>query len=315
MMKQNKPNTHNLLKLSLIAVLIVVLVSIGFYARGLIENIKVEPEPQPEQTYTVSLNNYKVYQFTDVQYDFIMANVTISSNKSLNLPQNPYTTSEDINLSNTSEYTSYLKSQGYDLKCPLPESSTDLTQTVCLFIPVINRSLNEIILKVSIDRIYNLSFNMNEIAHAGTKAMLGVEEVKPDYTVTILDKNLVSVHSFYTLKTNGDHEEPVFSSQSQIFGFEVTIENNKSTPLYIESTYIIIDGKGTFQQVDPSYLNDEYLPLVKLPITGMKTAYLFMDITDNTVDLYSLKNSELHVFIKLNTKTSYIEVQFMGTTQ
>jgi len=315
MMKNNKPLSKIVFKLSMIAVLTVSLLSLGFYVRGLIENIKTDPDPEPEQTYTVTLNDYKVYQFMDVQYDFIMANVTITSNKTLNLSSNPYTSSENINLANTSEYTNYLQSQGYDLKCPLPESSTALTQTACLFIPVINRSLNELILKVSIDRIYNLSFNMNEISHAGTREMLGVEEPKPDYTATIIDKSLISVHSFYTLKENGDHEEVVFSSQTQIFAFQVTLENNTTTPLSVESTYIIIDGKGTFQSVDPSYLNDEMIPLIGLEFTGMKTAYLFMDITDESIDLYSLQNDSIHVLIKLVNKSTYIEIPFMGTTQ
>lgn len=315
MMKNNKPFSKTLFKLSMITVLTVLLLSLGFYVRGLIENIKTNPDPEPEQTYTVTLNDYKVYQFMDVQYDFIMASVTITSNKTLNLSNNPFTTSEDINLANTSEYTNYLASQGYDLKCPLPESTTELTQTACLFIPVVNRSLNELILKVSIDRIYNLSFNMNEIAHAGTREMLGVEEPKPDYTATIIDKSLISVHSFYTLMENGDHEDVVFSSQSQIFAFQVTLENNTTVPLSIESAYVIIDGKGTFQSVDPNYLNDELTPMIGLEFTGMKTAYLFMDITDESIDLYALQNDSVHVYIKLLNKTSYIEIPYMGSTQ
>lgn len=315
MMKNNKPFSKTLFKLSMITVLTVLLLSLGFYVRGLIENIKTNPDPEPEQTYTVTLNDYKVYQFMDVQYDFIMASVTITSNKTLNLSNNPFTTSEDINLANTSEYTNYLASQGYDLKCPLPESATELTQTACLFIPVVNRSLNELILKVSIDRIYNLSFNMNEIAHAGTREMLGVEEPKPDYTATIIDKSLISVHSFYTLMENGDHEDVVFSSQSQIFAFQVTLENNTTVPLSIESAYVIIDGKGTFQSVDPNYLNDELTPMIGLEFTGMKTAYLFMDITDESIDLYALQNDSVHVYIKLLNKTSYIEIPYMGSTQ
>jgi hypothetical protein len=315
MMKNNKPFSQIVFKLSMIAVLTVSLLSLGFYVRGLIENIKTDPDPEPEQTYTVTLNDYKVFQFMDVQYDFIMANVTITSNKTLNLSQNLYESSENINLDNTSEYTNYLQSQGYDLKCPLPESSTELTQTACLFIPVINRSLNELILKVSIDRVYNLSFNMNEISHAGTREMLGVEEPKPDYTATIIDKSLISIHSFYTLNENGDHEEVFFSSQSQIFSFQVTLENNTSNPLSVESTYIILDGKGTFQSVDTSYLNDELTPMIGLEFTGMKTAYLFMDITDETIDLYGLQNESIHVFIKLLNKPTYIEIPFMGSTQ
>jgi hypothetical protein len=314
-MRNNKAISKIVFKLSMITVLTVSLLSLGFYVRGLIENIKVDPDPEPEQTYTVTLNDYKVYQFMDVQYDFIMANVTITSNKALNLSQNPYTSSENINLANTSEYTTYLQNQGFDLKCPLPESSTELTQTACLFIPVVNRSLNELILKVSIDRIYNLSFNLNEISHAGTREMLGVENQLPDYTATIIDKSLVSVHSFYTLKENGDHDEVVFSSQTQIFGFQVTLENNTTVPLNIESAYIIIDGKGTFQSVDSSYLNDEYIPMIGLEFTGMKTAYLFMDITDETIDLYSLQNETIHVFIKVSTNNSFIEIVFLGDTQ
>jgi hypothetical protein len=114
---------------------------------------------------------------------------------------------------------------------------------------------------------------------------------------------------------NGDHEDVVFSSQSQIFAFQVTLENNTTVPLSIESAYVIIDGKGTFQSVDPNYLNDELTPMIGLEFTGMKTAYLFMDITDESIDLYALQNDSVHVYIKLLNKTSYIEIPYMGSTQ
>jgi len=55
--------------------------------------------------------------------------------------------------------------------------------------------------------------------------------------------------------------------------------------------------------------------LIGLEFTGMKTAYLFMDITDESIDLYSLQNDSIHVFIKLVNKSTYIEIPFMGTTQ
>ncbi len=315
-MKNKSTPKNPILKISVIAVLIISILTLGFYIRGQIELVKNDPknDPLPSQTYSVTLDDYKVYQFMDVQYDFIMANVTIASNETLNLTQNLFTTAENINLANTSEYTNYLSSQGYELKCPLPESSTALSDTRCLFIPILNRSLNELILKVSIDRIYNLSFNVNDIVHAGTREMLGVEEPLPDFVATVIDKKLISTHSFFTVNNDGDHEAAMFNSQSQVFGIQVTLQNNTKSPIHIENTYIKIDDKGTFQAIDSTFSTEEYPMLLGKDITAMTTGYLFMEVTDETIDLSSLANKTIHVFIKLSSENNYIEVLFLGNT-
>ncbi len=316
-MKNASRQKSSFIKIGFIGILLVSILSFGFYIRDVIKNLKEDPidNPLPDQTYTVTLDDYKVYQFMDVQYDFIMANVTITSNRELTLPQNPFTTSENINLANTSEYTDYLTNQGFDLKCPLPASESLMANTYCLFIPVVNRSLNDLILKVSINRIYNLSFNINDIAHTGTREMLGVEKPRPDFIATTVDKTLISKRSFYTINNDGDREEAQFGAKSQVFGFQITLENNTTTPIKIESAYITIDGKGTFQMIDPTYLIDEEVSIFGIDITGMKSGYLFMDITDESIDLYATPNDKIHVLIKLANKNSFIEVLFMGTAQ
>lgn len=316
-MKKTQRKKSNLVKISLIAVLTVAILCLGLYVRSLLENKKEGPteNPLPDQTYTVTLDDYKVYQFMDVQYDFIMANITITSNRNLTLPQNPFVTSENINLANTAEYTSYLKSQGYDLKCPNAESTTDLTLTRCLFIPVINRALNDLVLKVTIDKDYNLSFNINDIAHAGTREMLGKAEPKPDFVATTITKKLLSKHSFYRIDVDGNREDAIFPANSQVFGFQITLENNTQSAFKVDNAYITIDGKGTFQCVDPTFKNDDVTPIIGIDITSMKSGYLFIEITNPSIDINALKNENIHVLIKLSNKSSYIEVLFMGATQ
>lgn len=315
-MKSKNNLKKNTLKISVITVLVVSLLSLGFFVRGLVENLPKEiEEPEVIPEYKVTLDDYKVYQFNDVLYDFIMANVTVTSNVEFTLGQQSFTTSENINLINTPEYTDPLTSEGYQLQCPRPSSETALTKTVCLFIPVVNRSLNEVILKVTIDRTYNLSFNMNDSAHAGNRTMLGMPEPTKEFTATILDRSLISTKAFYTINNDGDHIEAAFSSNTQVFGFEVTIENNSKKVFKIESCYLVIDGKDTFQMVDPSYLIDDQITLFNTDISTMETGYLFFDITDETIDLYALQNETIHLMIKLSTRDSYIEVSFMETAQ
>jgi len=313
-MKKTVAPKTNLPKLGLVAFLVIALLSFGFYVRGVIENLpKDDPDTEIKQVYTVSLNDYKVYQFTDLRYDFIMANVTVTSNLAFSLTQDAFTTSENVNLLNIADYTAPLTEDGYQLNCPLPASDSALSKTFCLFVPVVNRSINELILKVDIDRIYNLSFNMNDTAHTGTRGMLGMDEPAQEFTAVILDKSLISTKSFYTLNGDNDHVEAPFSTNSQVFGFQVTLENNSKQVFRIDDAYLTIDNKGTYQKVDPTFLNDDQSSLLKVDISSMKTGYLFFDITDDTLDLYSLQNSEIHLLIKLSTVDSYIEVLFMGS--
>lgn len=312
-MKKKTLKKTNALQLSIIVILVLALLSLGFYVRSMLEQIKKDPgnDPKPQQVYSVTLNDYKVYQFTDIHYDFIMASVTITSNQAFTLKEDPFTTSESTNLIDTKEYTDPLIADGYTLQCPLPTSDTELSKTLCLFIPVINRSTNELILKVSIDRIYNLSFNMNDLTHAGTRSMLGVEEPVVDFTASITNKSLISTKAFYTIN-NGDHVEAPFSSNSQVFGFEVAITNNTSTAIKVEGAYLTIDGKGTFQTVDPTFMNDDQTPLLGVEVTTSSTGYLYIEVTDSAIDLYSLQTSTIHLLVKLSNKSGYIEFLFTG---
>jgi hypothetical protein len=316
-MKNSVNKKTNALKFGVIAVLVFSLLTLGFYVRGLMENLPkdVDDDPDVIPAYTVSLDDYKVYQFNDLLFDFIMANITVTSNVDFTLGQDAFTTSENIILINTPEYTDPLTADGYKLQCPNPASETALSKTFCLFIPIINRSLNEVILKVAIDRTYNISFNMNDTAHAGTRTMLGVAEPTKEFIATILDRSLISTKAFYTINNDGDHIEAAFSSNAQVFGFNVTIENNSKKALKVDSAYLVIDGKDTFQMVDPTYLIDDQTNLINTEITSMDTGYLFFNITDDTIDLYSLQNETIHVMVKLSTRDSYVEVSFTETAQ
>lgn len=312
-MKKTVAPKTNLPKLGLVAFLVIALLSFGFYVRGVIENLpKDDPDTEIKQVYTVSLNDYKVYQFTDLRYDFIMANVTVTSNLAFTLTQDAFTTSENVNLLNIADYTAPLTEDGYQLNCPLPASDSALSKTFCLFVPVVNRSINELILKVDIDRIYNLSFNMNDTAHTGTRGMLGMDEPAQEFTAVILDKSLVSTKSFYTLNGDNDHVEAPFSTNSQVFGFQINVNNLSNKSATIEDAYLVIDNKGTYVLVDESFLIDDPLSIIGLPVSSMKTGYLFFDITDNSFDLYSLSENSLHIFVKVNLLDSYFEVQFFG---
>lgn len=315
-MKQKNAQKPSPTKLGVIAALVIALLSFGFYVRGVIENLpKEDIDPEVKQVYTVTLNEYKTYQFTDVHYDFIMASVTVTSNLAFTLDPNAYTTSENINLINNDEYTSPLIEDGYQLNCPLPTAESELSKTVCLFIPIVNRSLNELILKVDIDRIYNLSFNMNDTAHVGTRGMLGMDEPAQEFTAVIIDKSLISTKSFYTLNTDGDHLEAPFATNSQVFGFQVTLQNLASVSLYVEDAYLYIEDIGTFQIVNQSFLIDDPLPIIGVSITSIKTGYLFFDITDNSFDIYSIQTSKFHLNIKTSLSDQFIEVQFAEDLQ
>lgn len=312
-MKKNQFLMTHILKLSAIAVLVVSLLSLGFYVRAVIENLPEDhDDPVVEQIYTVSLNDYKVYSFNDLRFDFILANVTVTSNLAFTLPQEPFTTSENINLSNSPEYSNPLLADGYQLNCPIDATESDLSKTYCLFIPVVNRSLNELILKVALDRTYNLSFNMNDMAHAGTRGMLGLTEPVEQFTASIIDSTVIGNTTFYILDQDNARQEAPFPTNAQVFGFQVTIENKTSKAIQIETSMLIIDGVGTYQLVDTTYHNDDYLNLVGLEVTSMRTGYLMMTITDSTIDLYSLQSSVVHLLVKLKGSDAMIEIFPLG---
>jgi hypothetical protein len=292
-------------KLALILGLVIAigLLGVGMYA---LMNKPVTPNTTP-QTYTVSVSDYHYFNFEDLEYGFILARVTISSNKLFSIDLSHMNTNEQVELNAVDSYKTPLVNDGYRLTCPGIDEIGGLNTSLCLFIPVLNTSASELVLKVFFDRAYNLSFNLLDETHRGTKAMVGINETFSSFTALITRYRVVSTRSFTVEDAEGGTVEAPFNSQSQVFGFEVRIEN-RSTMTTLETAILTITGVGTYQLVNPEYKTDEEVNLLGLSTSTQQTGFLFFEITDPTLDLSELDPRHLTLSLRAAGETDFVTV-------
>ena len=266
-----------------------------------------EPPVTIDQTYTVKLEGYHYYQLEDVDYGFLLARLAITSNQLFDLNLESMITNELVTLNDTSLYKSPLTDAGYRLNCPGTDDVSGLSATFCVFIPVINRNASELVLKINLDRPHNVSFNLLDETHFGTKTMLGVTEEIATYTATIVKYRSVSTRSFTVEDAEGTIVEAPFSSQSRVLGVEFQL-NSLQASTTIETATLTLSGVGTFQLVNPEYTNDEEITLLGLPVTTMQSGYLFFEITNPDIDLSELDPSILSVSLRASGETRFVSV-------
>lgn len=289
--------------------LIVVLVAaIGFLGVGIASLITKPDDPKPTaQTYTVTLDDYHYFNFEDLEYGFILAQIKITSNQQFEVDLQRMTTNEQLTLNAVDSYKTPLVDEGYVLTCPGTDEVTDLSANLCLFIPIINTTASEAVLKIRFDRAYNVSFNLLDANHFGTRSMVGLEDVITSFTAVVQKYRVVSTRSFTVEDVEGGTVEAPFSSQSQVFGFELQITSLSETTI-IEAATLTITGAGTFQLVNPEFTNDEEINLLGLSAAPQQIGYLFFEITDPDLDLNALDPSTMTIFLRAAGDSDFVAV-------
>lgn len=266
-----------------------------------------DPPKRQEQTYTVELEDYHYFQFEEVDFGFILARLELTSNQLFSLDLQKMITNEQVLLSDAFTYKTPLIESGYRLGCPGTDEVSGLQANICLFIPVINRNANELVLKINLDRPHNVSFNLLDESHSGTKAMLGVIELHPTYDAAIQKYRTVSTRSFTIEDAEGGTMEAPFNSQSRVLGFEIRILSRQSS-IILETATCTLTGYGTFQLVNPEYANDEEESILGRVITSESTGYLFFEITDPGIDLTTLDPSIISLSLRATGETQFVAV-------
>ncbi|NLW28785.1 MAG: hypothetical protein GXY98_02615 [Erysipelothrix sp.] len=119
---------------------------------------------EPLSTIVVSVKDYKVYNFKDVPFRFILANINLVNNKPIEFELSRFMTSEQVRLDKIDNYKSEISAKGYDLSKQnvtniLTSSENSVSATI--LIPIKNNHLNEISVYVAGVEPSQLIFNLN----------------------------------------------------------------------------------------------------------------------------------------------------------
>ena len=129
----NKRQRNN----TILVIIIILLASlIGAFYLG----SKKPQTPKPEETQTIDIIKYNVYDYKKVDFRFIIAEISVESDKDLNIPLDEIYV-DGISLDKKTKYIQLLRDNDYEDDFTNIDDSFVLSakETITLFIPVVNR--------------------------------------------------------------------------------------------------------------------------------------------------------------------------------
>jgi len=318
-MKKPQKTFVKILQGLLIFTTLVAMIVLGMFLWNLVSTQPIDDDPvivdpSVKQTFEFSINKFTMFEIEEFGFDFVLAEIHIESNKSINLSLSHFVTSEDVQLNNVENYLNIIESAGYtfgDNQLVFSLSTPETTLDALIFIPIINTDLTTLDLNINIYPNSVLTFDLQNPTLVGTKSDLGVSEqgIDPNMVadMVVTNKTEVNQEEFYQLDSNGNRVEANFTSQSQIVAIKVKITSKISEPFRITKAYIK-DGSTLYNAVDKTFLIDGVTNLNDAYINESTEGYLFFEILgDATLESFI----ELQIYLS-TTEENYFTLPLTG---
>lgn len=237
------------------------------------------------QSFDYSVNDYTLFDLEEFSFRFILANITVNSDRAINISLSNFRTSENIQLNSVNTYLNEIEQAGYNFGnysviFGLNSEASQIEAT--LFIPILDDSLDTIDLDITLNPNKTLSFDLNNPSGYGLLTDLGTNQVIVSPTnvaeITFLRELMVAPDQFYQLDSNGARIPANFSSQSQIYGVKIDIRNLGSEPFRITKAFITTRTNETYLAVDNNYIIDGVDNLNNSYIEIESSGYVFFEV-------------------------------------
>jgi hypothetical protein len=263
-------------------------------------------------TVNVVLKDAKVFRLDELDFQFVIAELEVTSNKALDIGLEKFATSEGIALSNTTFYRDKLVEMGFNLdKYTLVSNfkSDKTSMKGFVFIPIIDKKATTATLTVNLEK--PLSIPVNLAVANGTKSEVGLLSTdiitdKTSYKISL--DSIVSINGKPMLQTtpSGDSTQVDFSGSSNLFALKVTIEGLGSSTASIEDARFLIDGSTKIAQaLGEGYSVEGYPNLIRKPITKATSGFIYLQL-NSTSETILKQNGTLQ--LKLAGQTNWISV-------
>lgn len=225
----------------------------------------------------IDLVDYYTFNLDDVDFNFIIATIRVKANESTNISLEHFKTSEDILLSDYSNYISVLENKAYFLgkqNVFFELVSNDLEYYVNIFIPVKDKTLNNISVNIDFGNNKVMNFDMNK--KAGNKDML-----------TYVSDDVISDGKTYQLKVSSAYEitgeqmyqngnEYLLPSTVGVYVFNVEAVSLWKDEIVIESaTYVCDNSTETFEALSSDINSMKHENIIGKKITESEKGTLF----------------------------------------
>lgn len=307
-MRKSQNTIKKILQSLLILATIITMVALGIFLWSLVSDTPKEEEPpivdpSVKQTFNFEVKDFTLFKIEEFEFNFLLANIQIDSNKPINLSLSHFTTSEGIQLNSVDNYLNAIESAGYnfgDYNPVFSLSSSENILNAVLFIPIKDKKLDTLELNVNIYPSYTMNLDLTNPTKTGTKEDLGLNlsNIDPSMvaSISVLRKTMISPSEFYQLDSNGNRVEANFTSQSQIIGIKIDVTSKISESFRITNAQIK-NGGMVYDAVNKSFLIDGVTNLNNEYINESATGFLFFEVLGD-VSLSSF--TEVHIFFSTN---------------
>lgn len=229
---------------------------------------------------SISLNDYRVFTFDDLDFSFIIANLEVDGEAPLNLPLSHFTTSEGIVLDETEDYVAALEARDYYLGRQNVNFSLVSQETpfaVNIFIPVRDKSASKITLTNDMNDTV-LTFSMTPAT--GTKDMLAYSsgDVITDgktYEMTVSQAREITGEPLYET-VDGQDQDYLLASTTKVYAFEVEAVSLWGDTIVLEAAEYVPDNSSqTFTALESTIHSMKYSNILGREITDQDHGYLF----------------------------------------
>lgn len=257
------------------------------------DNTNVTPDPNVSTSKTtITLGDYTVYRFVDLDFQFIIAKLKVTSDKAIALDMAGMKTDKGLLLTQTEPYIKKLLAQGYVLtkqNIVYAFQSAEKSMEGNVLIPIADKSATSASLIISMGDSTSKTIKFDLTKASGTAAMLSYQSTD---TVTDNQNYSFKIESIQTLsgktmfQTFGDETDTIdYSSWSLMYAIKLNIKPLNGFTLNIESAKY----KITEPVVDSSIMMGtifvkDYPNIYSRDITSESTGYLYLQVVATTGD-------------------------------
>jgi hypothetical protein len=281
------------LTITIMVLAVLLLISGGIYIGKTFFDGKKEPVDEDpvvvETTVNVVLKDATVFRFDELDFQFVLAQLEVTSNKPLDIGLEMFSTNEGIALSKVAFYMDKLKEMGFSLdKFNVADSFVSEAKTLkkYVFIPVMDKGATVSTLTVNLNKAITIPLDLS-IA-TGTKDQVGLIQSdvitdKTSYRITLGPIVEINGMPMQFTTPSGDASLVDFSDVSTMFAVQFTIESMGGSAVGLENAKFMIDKSPLIANAMVKvYSVDNHPNFIEQKFTKQTTGYFYLQLNSTT---------------------------------
>ncbi len=298
----------------LLSILLIISI-IAFALNPKKDNTNVTPDPAvTTPKTTVTLGEYTVYRFVDLDFQFVIAKLKITSDKAISLDMASMKTDKGVLLTQTEPYIKKLLAAGYVLtkqNILYAFQSTEMAMEGNVLIPIADKSATSASLIVSLGSSNSKTLKFDLTKATGTAAMLSYQStdtITDNQNYSLKIENILPLKGKAMFQTFADGTDSIdYSSWSLMYAIKMQIKPLNNVVLNIESAKYVITEPVVESSIMMGAISvKEYPNIYTKDVATESTGYLYLQVVATTGDyakipaVLELKFKGIDDIVKIN---------------